>query len=54
MNISNPAFNYERAGQEYSGYRQTDPRIAAYVDQAIGSAHTIINVGAGKTRNQSL
>jgi SAM-dependent methyltransferase len=47
MKIENPAFNYDKLGQKYSGYRQTDPRIAEYVHRALGSAKTILNVGAG-------
>lgn len=47
MEIKNPAFNYDKHGQQYSGYRKTDPRIAAFVDKAFGDAKTILNVGAG-------
>jgi SAM-dependent methyltransferase len=47
MEIKNPAFNYDKHGQQYSGYRRTDPRIAAYVYAALGSAKTVLNVGAG-------
>jgi SAM-dependent methyltransferase len=47
MKIENPAFNYDKFGQKYSGYRQTDPRIAAYVNKALGNAKTVLNVGAG-------
>jgi len=47
MKIENPAFNYDQYGQKYSGYRQTDLRIAALVNEALGDAHTILNVGAG-------
>lgn len=47
MKIDNPAFDYDRFGQKYSGYRQTDPRIAAYVLKALESSKTILNVGAG-------
>lgn len=47
MNIPNPAFNYDQLGQSYSGYRRTDPRIAAYVYAALGNAKTVLNVGAG-------
>jgi SAM-dependent methyltransferase len=47
MKIENPAFNYDQLGQKYSGYRQTDPRIAEYVTKALGGAKTILNVGAG-------
>ena len=47
MKIENPAFDYDKFGQQYAGYRQTDPRIAAYVHKELESANTIINVGAG-------
>lgn len=47
MNIKNPAFNYDKHGQRYSSYRQTDPRIAEYVYAALDSAETVLNVGAG-------
>ncbi len=47
MRLENPAFNYDSKGQTYSSYRQTDPRIAAYVEQALGDAATVLNVGAG-------
>lgn len=47
MKIDNPAFNYDAFGQTYSGHRQTDPRIAAYVTKALADAKTILNVGAG-------
>lgn len=47
MEITNPAFNYDKLGQKYSGYRQTDPRIAAYINEALGTAKTVLNVGAG-------
>lgn len=47
MDIDNPAFNYDKYGQRYSGFRRTDPRIASYVHEALGSATTVLNVGAG-------
>lgn len=47
MEIKNPAFNYDKLGQKYSGYRRTDSRIAAYVHEALSNAKTILNVGAG-------
>ena len=47
MKIDNPAFDYDSHGQTYSGHRQTDPRIADYVHKALGSARTVLNVGAG-------
>lgn len=47
MIIDNPAFDYDRFGQHYSGYRQADPAIAACVHQALGDARTVLNIGAG-------
>ena len=47
MKIENPAFDYDKLGQKYSGYRQTDPSIAKYVFDALADAATVLNVGAG-------
>lgn len=47
ITIDNPAFDYDKLGHGYSGQRQTDPRIAAYINQALGDAQTVLNVGAG-------
>ena len=47
MPISNPAFNYDQRGQTYSGYRQTEPAIAAYINHALADARTVLNIGAG-------
>jgi SAM-dependent methyltransferase len=47
MKIENPSFNYDKFGQAYSGYRQTEPRIAEYINKALGDAKTVLNVGAG-------
>lgn len=47
MKIENPAFNYDKLGQKYSGHRQTEPMISDYVNKAVGNAKTILNVGAG-------
>ncbi len=47
MKIQNPAFNYDKLGHKYSGHRQTEPRIAEYVNRALGNAKTVLNVGAG-------
>lgn len=47
IKIDNPAFDYDQFGQKYSGQRQTDPRIAQYVNLALAEAKTILNVGAG-------
>jgi hypothetical protein len=39
--------NYGAIGQDYTRYRQPEPRIAAFIHAALGSARTILNVGAG-------
>jgi SAM-dependent methyltransferase len=38
---------YDRIGPSYSATRQTDPRLAALIWDALGDAHTVLNVGAG-------
>lgn len=38
---------YDEIGTTYSGQRRTDPRIAARIWEALGSARTVLNVGAG-------
>jgi SAM-dependent methyltransferase len=38
---------YDTIGRTYTATRRTDPRIAAQIHAALGSASTIINVGAG-------
>ncbi len=35
------------AGGGYAGQRQADPRIEAHIQRALGSARTVLNVGAG-------
>jgi hypothetical protein len=40
-------FDYEAGGEGYATVRRTDPRIAAYVHDALGDARTVLNVGAG-------
>lgn len=47
MILNNPAFDYDSFGHHYSGHRQTDPRIASYVDKALEDVDTVLNVGAG-------
>ncbi len=47
IEITNPAFDYDKFGQQYSTIRQTDERIAEYVLDELRDAHTILNVGAG-------
>lgn len=38
---------YDRIGVGYATTRLPDPRLAALIHQAIGSAETVVNVGAG-------
>jgi SAM-dependent methyltransferase len=38
---------YDRIGIGYSAYRRPDPRIAAQIADALGTAPTVLNVGAG-------
>jgi SAM-dependent methyltransferase len=38
---------YDRIGQGYSATRQTDPRLADLIWEALGDAETVLNVGAG-------
>jgi SAM-dependent methyltransferase len=40
-------FDYERGGTSYSAHRRADPSIAALVHDALGTAPTVVNVGAG-------
>ena len=40
-------FDYETHGTGYAVRRRTDPAIAAYVHAGLGSARTVLNVGAG-------
>jgi SAM-dependent methyltransferase len=39
--------DYGAIGAAYARYRRPDPRIAAWVSQALGAAQTVLNVGAG-------
>jgi SAM-dependent methyltransferase len=38
---------YDRIGAGYAAWRRPDPRIAAHITAALGSARTVLNVGAG-------
>lgn len=38
---------YDAIGGAYTATRRTDPRIAAQISDALGDAHTVLNVGAG-------
>ena len=39
--------HYDKIGVDYAKLRQPDPRIAAQIERALGSAQSILNVGAG-------
>lgn len=38
---------YDKIGVDYATYRRPDPRIAGYIDAALASAASVVNVGAG-------
>lgn len=38
---------YDRIGLSYSAHRRGDPRIAARIEEALGDARSVLNVGAG-------
>ena len=38
---------YDSIGINYADLRKPDPRIARTIEQALGAAKTILNVGAG-------
>jgi len=40
-------FDYESLDSDYSAVRRTDPRIAQLVHAGLGSARSVVNVGAG-------
>lgn len=39
--------DYGEVGKNYSRYRQPDPRIADFINEALGAAQRVINVGSG-------
>jgi SAM-dependent methyltransferase len=38
---------YDRIGSGYNRHRRADPRIAARIEEALGNARSVLNVGAG-------
>ena len=38
---------YDASRAAYTATRRTDPRIAAFIERALGDARTVLNVGAG-------
>ncbi len=42
-----PKHKYDEIGLNYAELRKPDMRIAKLIDDALGSAHTVLNVGAG-------
>jgi SAM-dependent methyltransferase len=47
LNVPAGDVDYSRFGTGYATRRQADPRIAALIDEALGPARTVLNVGAG-------
>lgn len=47
MNLSSRIPLYDRIGHGYAAHRRADPRIATALHAALGSAQTVVNVGAG-------
>jgi SAM-dependent methyltransferase len=47
MSVRHGDFDYERHGMGYALQRRTDPRLAARISAAFGTARTVLNVGAG-------
>ena len=41
------AYDYDLNGQQYYRHRRADPQIAARIEEALGDAATVLNVGAG-------
>jgi SAM-dependent methyltransferase len=39
--------DYQHLGTPYARYRRPDPRIGERIEEALGSARTVLNVGAG-------
>jgi ubiquinone/menaquinone biosynthesis C-methylase UbiE len=39
--------SYDQLGRTYAARRTTDPRIAATIEEALGDARSVVNVGAG-------
>jgi len=39
--------DYGTIGGGYAQYRQPEPKIAAYIEKALGAGQTVLNVGAG-------
>jgi SAM-dependent methyltransferase len=44
--VTGPA-RYDRIGAAYTAVRRPDPRIGAAIDEALGDAVTVVNIGAG-------
>ena len=44
---------YDRLGHGYALKRRPDPRIAAHVEEALGDARSVLNVGAGSGSYES-
>src|SRR5436190_16403241 len=47
MNHLGPPARYDRIGHGYARTRQEDPRFRERIQEALGPARTVVNVGAG-------
>lgn len=47
MKIINTAYSYDKQKVKYTANRQTEPTIARLINNALGNAKTVLNVGAG-------
>jgi SAM-dependent methyltransferase len=45
--VSTPTQRYDSLGRGYARFRRPDPRIAAAIEDALGDARTILDVGSG-------
>jgi len=45
--VTAPSERYDEIGRSYSATRREEPRVAAYIWDALGDARTVLNVGAG-------
>jgi SAM-dependent methyltransferase len=45
--MSGPPTLYDAIGRDYASYRRPDPRLAAAIGHALGTADSVVNVGAG-------
>lgn len=47
MKINSTDYSYDKQNVKYTPHRQTDPVIFSYINNALGDAKTVLNLGAG-------